>query len=693
MKDLARKLLLIWCALSVFAGPAQATQSKLMVVYPDIQNQGPNTFAAAASNNRVIRMWSQIFDDLGISRKMVSGKQTKTLFCSTGQQVWNYGTAGAYVEPFDAVMLISWKVGAFPSAGNPRADSTLRIAYNSTGGPTVPQLWAFNDLPFIIGAAQGIGDAACCSTGVSDMATDGLAKVLYHSGTANTFFQSGAFTNGAIMNTTAPAGGVRKHLDFGTNAGQVMNSQGPNVRECAWCDSIQTWRTASTVSADTASVWERLYNESAVTYPNAKPAIFMYSDGNGGLQPNTADSVGTDMTPIPCESDPTIMLCGLARLDSVLNHTLITKTLKRSIVIHGLCSRGARISPLGIFPADTATAYATMDSIKSLGMPVVYTINADPDSMSAYARDIYKAMENPMAKFSPEIWTAVSDTTVAMNGGNTSRHRPRDVWGRFRNRTAYGDGSATGADSSLWANLVWAKFLCDSATNFRTSKFLFAPLDDWSPKNVIGTLSRDSVLYAISQAGFVGVEIDVQYPASTAGSAGEGRTNPRGFQRTQELAWSPYNSRSVKLIGQTGYYLSGAGFQAMPGPTNYQLIDSDLVRIWDGFLFDIDKNGDVFPLTALGGSTTMWSQMNPDGYAHRDVWYRTVDAIGEMPRRAYIANFRFGDIGGQVVAGADPPARWGWWVIKSINNATRAMREINGNSIVTLTYPENIDLP
>lgn len=706
-----RKLLLLLCALNTLAQPVWATQSKLMVVYPDIKGDNKDTTSpGAASNLRTLNMWQNIFNETGVNATMIDGKLTKTLYCSTGQQVWNYGTPGAYVEAFNAVMLVNWKIGAQVNAGYPRVDSTLRIAYNSTGGPTVPQFWAFGDFSILTAGVPGIKDAACCTTGVSAASSElltGSGQTMWKSGTTNPFFAGGPWPfvafgnwlNGATPSSTVPAGGFRKHIDLGFSAISSVYGEHPQGTffQCVNCDSVLNYRTATSASTDTVVLWERLYNESAVTYPNAKPAIFLWADGEGGRTPSFTDSVATEIAPMPCEVDPVLLLAGLARLDSVLNHTLITKSLKRSIVIHGLCSRGARLGSLGINPSDTTTAYASMDSIKAMGIRVVYTINADPDSMTAYSRDLIKALQNPNAKFAPEIWTGVSDTGLVapFNGGATQFHRPRDVWGRYRNRIAYGDGSGVGKDSSLWANLMWAKFLCDSATGNRTSSILFAPMDDWSPKNVIGTLTQDSVLYAITKAHFTGVEIDAQYPASQAGSAGEGRTNPRGFTRQQGEVWDRLNGSPVKLLGQTGYFLGGANKQFISTASDVWIdfIGSSLNRIWAGYLLDYGSDNDMWTIPPMGGTKGWWS-VGADDYTNREVYYRTIDSQWDgRPKRAYIANLRFNDISGKTNNGGDPAARWGWYVIKSIANGMRTVNEIDNKSVITLAYPEQIELP
>jgi len=684
------KRLLAVLALLCVANPAGSAQTKTLVVYGDINPTAGMTEGHGKRDvDRINDMWWSIFEKWGVRASWVRGNQIKTEWARTGEMVWNGGKAatleaGAFTEQFGAVIHIGPVIGTIWQTGYARTDSILRYA---RGGAVVPQLYAFDDRMNMVFGAHKVNDATCCSTGISATSNPAEGGISFKVGSqTRPWITAGGYVEGQVVNTTSPAGGFRKHVGIGAGMANHYNGALFPIPECNWCDSL-----LSTTNSDSVLIWERMYN----TLPGAKPIVFAYIDGEG-----TPGDSASESTPLPPgEVDPIVMLAALARLDSLTGNTLFDPNKipqRRAITIDGLCSRNSRlgINP-GIFNGDTAVAYGSLDSLTAYGIPVTFTVNADPDSMSAYKRDLIKAAQNPAARFTPMVRTGL-DSLAAMNGGATSLRRPRDVWGRYRKRAAYGDGTCAGVDTSLYCHLIQARALLDSAltsigaTN-RLSKFLVAPDDDWSPKNILqigGGPPPDSVLWTIAKTGYTGVRIDGQDPAAN-GELGNGaaRTNPRGWYSNQKRRTESIGGNQLNLLAHTGFPLTGSLRSAVYWTDTTGVVPQgalgtwtqEVNRHWTGWTQDQDRNLDTFPYDAHGVVVADW-------YAGRDLWYRTVDMLNP-PIKAYCARLSFNDLSG-IPNG--PPARVGWWIIKSDWNAMRTINEIAGRAIITLGYPEDV---
>jgi len=690
-----RRLLAVLALLCV-AGPVAAAQTKTLVVYGELgATSDPVGATTKRDVNRLNTMWKSILDRWGVNTTWVRGNNIKTEWARTGVLGHNYGLGGAWTESFGAVIHIGPTIGNVFLTGYYRPDSLLNYF---RGYPTVPQLFAFDDRGNVFGTGYRVEDVACCSTGVSGVSNPPFSGISYKvSDHTRTWFNAGSYQEGAIVGNT-PVGGFRKHTGIGASLALTYPAYTTvNPIECLWCDSLN-----SLTNSDTVTVWERMFN----TVSGAKPVVFAYIDGAGGPTDSIANVDLNASTP-PAEVDPMTMLMALARLDSLTGNTLFDQSKlpqTRAITIDGLCSRNSRlgINP-GIFNGDTAVAYGSLDSLAAYQIPVTFTVNADPDSMSVYKRDLIKAAANPAARFTPMVRTGI-DSLAAMNGGRTALRRPRDIWGRYRNRAAYGDGTCAGSDTSLYCLLVNARALLDSAltsigASGRISRFLVAPDDDWSPKNLLGIgggPAPDSILWAMWKAGYFGVRIDGQDPASN-GELGSGvaRTNPCGWYSRQGIRTESVGGNQVALLAHTGFPMSGSlrswiyfgdSVGTVGDSGSIGVVSRELVRHWAGWTQDESRDWDSFPDVAPGGFPEAW-------YAWRDnlagvgrPYQRTVDMF-VAPRRAYCARLTFNDLSG-IPSG--PPSRNGWWIIKWDWNAILTINEIAGRSIITLGYPENV---
>lgn len=677
------------CLLLLLAVPCFATQASMVTILRD--DDGLPTFPVLdqMSMVRMARILGDICKRWGVSNSFTTNKNVKTVWASTGAIVTGDGTSAARVKQFDLVTHMSPLIGA-GFAGRTRSDSLLRIAYNGTAGPTALQLFLMGDINANgSGGTMLVKDAACCSTGImgptNSVDITPTAYGMYHVGTNNVFLSSGTYQCGMFMNSTHPAGGIRKFISTGAIA-QTSTGLNPAPHNAVWLDSVLVWSSPTSTGVDTVQMWER-------TYPNGQHVTFVYMDGVGAPS-DSAEQAAYRQT---AEVDPNLMLCGLARADSLLDHRLITKTRTVGVEIIGLCSRGARLGARGFFAADSSVAYATMDSIRTLGIPVLYGVNADPDSMRAYSRDLIVALRNPMAKFTPMVWTGV-DSTAAQNGGATKQHRPRDVWGMYRSRFAYGDGSCVGKDSSLTCALIGQREVLDSVlvaitgntTHLRLSATLIAPLDDWSPKNVRGVGNGpwvDSLVYAMRTAGYSACTIDGQDPAAFGGFGSGGRTNPVGYIANERLFPVLGSKQQVKFVAHPGYEIIGSQSQFMGTPGAYirGIVLNSVNRAWTSWTQDKDYvNTDAW-------RPDDWNSNIDPGFSLAGTQYRMVDAL-TVPKKASIVRFCINDFSGNTVAGGETASRWGWWVLKSLVNSCRTINEIDGRQIIWFGYPEDVTL-
>src|SRR6185369_2640806 len=327
------------------------------------------------------------------------------------------------------------------------------------------------------------------------------------------------------------------------------------------------------------------------------------------------------------------------------------------------------------------------DSLATLTPPirVVFGVNADPDSMSAYSRDLQRVASTlPYAKFTPTLYTAVTDSTAAMNGGATKNHRPRDVWGRYRARAAYGDGTCAGADTSLFCQLMGAKFELDSVLTSlgfpgRMSTFAIAPDDDWSPKTVTplgGGPPMDSVYWAISKAGYTGIRVNAMDQRANAYARSISTTNPWGWDNRQGRISNTIDHKTVTLLAHSGYPIIGskAWFSITTdsvGPSfdstcSIGVPAHEMSRVWAGFTQDRDGvtgDGDSwsndFAHLFNSGSISNWNSYN-------DLEWPRVDH-GEAPKKGYVVRLCANDLSGFSTGPLGPGARNGWWIIKQAN--------------------------
>ena len=509
----------------------------------------------------------------------------------------------------------------------------------SARSPTVPHLWLGNQGAFVRDSYDSLGVSGIDNTTTAG----GMAIRIPESGVVF----STNMTEGAEMTASEiPPGGVRKFLSRTLNRRGYYNAAA-TAMPCVDCDSANIISANATI--DTVLIWSKRNAHVA----GAKPII--------GCIPS--DFAGGDT-----EYAPEIVMMAMAILDSASGGAVFgthPRTIDWGLQIRGGASRMTHASSGGFPPQDTATVYASIDSIASLNFPFV--LAANPCSLQAYARDMRVWARAQRIHYTPYITNGVIDTAAAGNQV-ASYNVPADPFGRYRLRAAYGDGTWANKDTSLAALLGRAKAKMDSAYGAsRVDRVLCAPWDDWSPKNT-PSMGLDSLWGGFRSAGFVGVVANQRSRFSNPTAQGGG-ANPTGWWPQQRWEVTALiNSGRFKVLATPGWMDSGsARFDNGAGSTGlypYPTFDR-YEMFWRGLLM-----GATMP------------QRGSSQY-HRKL-------ADSTDGRVSIYTIHVGDLG-KGVHTSGRATRPGWWQVKYLVNATRTINKFAGRELVRIRYPEEIN--
>jgi len=453
---------------------------------------------------------------------------------------------------------------------------------------------------------------------------------------------------------------------------------------------------------DTTVVWERPFtdinstNDDGETVP-CKPIVFA---NIMGASPCT-DSLNADYITAgagvgfdrQCEFDGSVLMFALARFDSLTGGQVFKKPIKAAVVIKGGFERIGRRFAGGSNDDDSTVVKASIDSLKALGVPLTVTVNVD--SIASYPNEIAWWNTLGQARFAPVATTGLSkyvaaDTANVPNAA-WSESRPVDIFGRFRTRSFYVPN-----DSSVYGGLKAAQDIAKTYGFNNLSKTVIAPLDDWSPRNMRwATQAYDSLLYAFRKAGYSAVLADVQRPeGSIFRIPAANRDRVQGWFGKQEWYRNKIDGERFAVVGHTGYNITGGSMNFMQKPDGDSasvpgfsygstLISTPtasnlaLSRFWGGLLHDrwddYDWSGQNDATSGMGG--------------YLDIRYSSADTFHGY-RRASVLLVHVSDLGG-VPNG--PPARPGWWAIKSIKRSFQAINAVAGRTVAVLGYPEDLE--
>jgi len=577
-------------------------------------------------------------------------------------------------------------------------------------GVSVPSLYLMDNAGQMgqLGAGWGIierfddasgGSSPACSTGVYGLSTAETTTFPYVYTSPTLRWRYMTYACGFRLNPTPPAGGSRAVLGgslpaFKEEATTAGNSQFPLSMP-----SID--QSGVSAGEDTVFVWDRLWAHCA----GAQPMTFVSWGGAGAF---IADSLVNAFATPPWELGKRsevaldLLMFGLAHFDSVafgqIGRRPIFGNMKSprriALIVDGALTRNRRQDYPGILEDDTASFYSTLDSLSKYNIPVTFGVNVD--SASSFQRDIIKLRGVSNARFTPDVWTGVR------SGASTDTRRFVDIFGFGRSRAFVGEGSLTDTgDSTIYTQLKRARVVCDSLFPGRASRFVIPPDDDYSPLNLKrssrsstgGYSLVDSLMYAITLAGFNGVIVNGKYTTSNPARPGAA-TNVKGWHTKAGRYRNAIDNKWLTVLNHTGYDLRGA--------MHWSNSISDSVAPYDSSAAGHQQyDRSVMGMWAMNGKYDYDTSGNqgtafPGWYVWRDVKYNFEDyqdpVFGAV---AFYAPFIEGqvwkvfasDFSGEYPA----PARCGWLQIKQLDSWMRAVNLAAGKTIVSWAHPEDIE--
>lgn len=630
-------------ALLLLAAPARA--ARIAVVNHITWN---STAADQAEVNyreaRKFAFFTNALNAAGVNYAVIDECGTSVLDCRNGI----FPSTAAKADTFAAV--IHWNFQGYARSGNCTSawfDSlTLVAAY-----PKVPQLMLFtNGLCAASGTPGWIDHATKGSTFGPDTTgcnrptqcgTPGMTprsmgtgasqclEGMYQPGYPEAWIGS-SYVGNLEFNPTPPAGTITNLLSYSLNS----------LMKNACASGVNSWNadsSAHSAASETTVVWERSLKS---LFSDAAPIIFAWYQGGSELSDSTNNAL-TNNGQSPCETEWPTLMVALARLDHNTNGGVFGKQVALSLTIDGGAARCGRRNPWGMYAPDSSTVYGVIDSCASRHIPAVLATKAD--SAATYASEMNHWRRWSELRFTP--------------------------WYDF-------NSAASAAQSALGLKAARTQL----AASFPVSGTAIPLMDDWSPSNLP---PPDSVLAAVATAGFRALRIDGQKPRRYFASAiGYGADVAEEGRRS-----------GVTLIAHGGNSLSGGALQwvvasdsILPYTPGYvsstnSPIGYEQARWWAGLLSPSFNDYDFCQYDQYAVAT------NPDIPWMDGVDRSFADRFYGLSRRAHAIRLGVNDLGGDPNG---PPPRWGWWAIKSMDNAMRIINRTAGRTVIKWAYPEDI---
>lgn len=572
-----------------------------------------------------------------------------------GNWVQYAGTSAATLKHYDAVIFVGINGMALANSQNIglRADS-LRRNQNTTRFNSVPMM-------FVVYGSQQQGaktDSTIWGGDVTHMGT--MGQVMYSAKDPSIRFRTATAKVGGVVYSAASAPGTDRII-IGASSGRSEGTQqdieavGFDPFPCQWCDSV--WTSTPGVG-DSAVVWMRYFDH----IPGAKPIVYTQTNDYAAFSLN-----------IPA------VWAGMAMLDSLSGGGVFGGAEPPSfgIMVPGVASRGLATglpwSTGGIPPDDTTNTYrAAGDSLATLGVPVALGVPANLDSLNAYSRDL-QYMLSKSANFSlfPFSRYGIDTTDAALGAGRgpSTCNNPADIFGAWRNRTAIGDFTMVGKDSSLASHVKLAFARLDSLYRGRLDRALYAPVDDWSPKNIAG-IGADSMYSAFAAANVRAVVTNFRIRNAQVGKLS---TRQQGERWTAGRARAPYSGNGaqyVNVLGTAPVDSGAARFDNGSGQTGADAgfpTFSQIERFWQGFI-------GVEPNRVYGSAN--FSAGSDSTYTRHSVLVVPFASFGS----------------GKRADRTTLPTRPGWWYTKAIVNAAKVINScgLPGRTYVAIRKVEDV---
>lgn len=633
--------------------------------------QSPDdTNSATAGSKIVLQTILSVLRETGADYDVVNANSAKTKWLQTG--TFNFGSAANTRNvTYDAAIVLSGLIATFGSGmanglSSFRLDSLMRSIYPAA---TVNAL-SIPILAFTNQTGSVSGGALADSTGANGGNFNASGNQVRYLGTDPTLRYIGSDDQGLNLDTLKAAGqgasGIRTILGI-RNGSLKWDTQGNGVT-CGWCDSLTGSPNPGFSSGkDSVLVWETQRSH----INGSKSITFAH----------TNDLPYSNLDPIP-------ILVGMAHLDSLSGGKVFgPKPIRFGILVLGGMSRNLRTIGPGISPNDTAQMRYAADSMATLKVPFSVTMNVD--SVASYPYSIsYWNHAAPYVRFIPQTWAGIATNTkygapdsATTSGGNWIANEPRDVYGAMRTRAFYGDGSATGADSSIWAGQRRLYNKMDSLAAGQTDHMLVAPLFDWVPKNMraYSMGNQDSLITYLAKAGVRNILVNL---ADHRTDPSFGYHNPKSLVRGKATfvtgIGASKTGQEVPVICTLGIpdSSSGAAMQYI----GYGTGNGDDPNINNPLhLNEVFMRG-LFTRRANGGIASTYS-----GGAYPD----SLGSVGGFaPAVLTVTAGGFGSgVGGALGTRPTMPA---WWQIKWVVNACKIVNAAAGRNIIQVVPTETL---
>jgi hypothetical protein len=487
-----------------------------------------------------------------------------------------------------------------------------------------------------------------------------------------------------LKESGSPTGGMRVIVAGGMNS--VLNTIERTGLMTPDPDSVGTANT------DTMAVWEKL------NLHKTGASRVVFSTFGSIMEPDSISSADLgDLANIGGQPEWPTLMVAVAHLDSLANGLVLGGKKRPGIgfvLTHG-GGRSSRMHPGGIFSADTTHLSTSADSIRMAGIPVV--IAADPESLAVNAGDI-AILKKMGGRFTPYVRAGIDTLALPASGGSTAA-LPRDVWGRYRNRTVYGPSSDTG---SVVTGLLSAKrSLAALVGADRMSATAIAPDFDWTPyqvRNGRNQILVDSLMWGLREIGFsalavltLGRDSDPHY-----------KTNPAGWldrERKYTISAPSKRGMTVNILGVANAPTWGSSkFIGRPAQTDTVPPYCDPICPGPNVSVDAENQFWAAYFTAEGSDFVSHRGLKSDNDGYSGIYFDS--RLRLYPRkRSSLCVLPIQSLGGGAIdfgpghiPQATPfPTRPGWLVMKHISMAVKAANQAAGRTVIKLAYPEDIE--
>lgn len=609
-----------------------------LVIYPRVTGQGGSD---NRGNSNYLRHCLSTLDALGASYDLVRSNVTPTSQVARAA-VWY----GGFAQTYDWIVVLNWSTGTaiYPAGFSP--DSLTRhltFADGSSTWPDVPILYVFT---YGSTGSPTIANAAACSTGVvttfsAPFGTNigsgaGLCRSVYATGSARAWKTYDGMWPMALQASPrlADSAIVRPLLQAAISS--ASNAQG--TINCTDCDGMTRAAQDSTV------LWRRSPSTLGGTAETGVPEFFCVptvNDGGGGANFGEATLLNAYAA-----LDSAAVAIGGTRA-AVINNTINTAVVVNKGLYHGAAGGGLTAATPGncehgLYLPDSTVAYASLDSLQSLGIKISVGINADRDTISAYQSEYNKFIAHSTFKFFTELYTGLLTGTIR---NNATQGKPMDVWGLNRTRTLATSAvpyTCASTDTTLYCLLKTQKARGDSLWKDRSLAVISPPAWDWVPNNFTrATLpTPDSLARVLWYAGYRTLIVNPDDPGSIPGSSFGTNSSAGAIAVAVGASGLFPNERRVNVYGTSAHATRVGSF--MFAASRGQIVEPDTLNIksvsahawWEEMLWGVSAlHGPWYPTdypyyyhtfrTHLSVYSVDWGTLagNNDGRAKRSGYF------------------------------------------------------------------------